>query len=181
MDITVPSEADVEFFWEEARKVAGITRLDVVVGQNTLAVLTPPTWAFGTTAERADAFVADVLAGERTATSGAAAQWEAAEEELPRPGTLSILCDGSGRPRALVRTVVVEVLPFEQVPVEHAAAEGEDSLESWRTTQRAELAGVLAGLGQAFTPAAPLVLERFTLVHPLPRRHARANDARVPH
>lgn len=166
MDITEPSERDVELFWEEARKVAGLNRLDVVVGANPLAVLTPPAWAFGTTADRADAFVEGVLGGERTATTSALAQWEAAEEEVPRPDTLSILCDGGGRPRALLRTTAVTVLPLGQVPADHAAAEGAADVDAWRADLGADLADALARLGRALTPDLPVVLERFVLVHP---------------
>lgn len=173
MEITAPAEADLERFWGEARKVSGLTRLDVVVGSNTLAVLTPPAWVSGTTVERADAFVEHVLAAGGGATTGAVAQWEAAEEELPRPDTLSILCDGAGRPRALVRTTTVEVLPFDQVPAEHALAEGEADQEAWRSARVAELSEALAGLGQAWAPDVPVVLERFVLVHPRPPRNAR--------
>ncbi|WP_127125263.1 ASCH domain-containing protein [Georgenia sp. SYP-B2076] len=167
MDITAPEDQVIERFWAEARKIAGLTRLDVVVGENELASLTPPAWAFGSNAEVADGLVALVLAGAKTATASALWEWEADGEELPRPGDLSIICDGSGAPRALVRTVTVDVVAFDQVPAGHAAAEGEGdlSLEWWRRAHETYFRESLARTGRAFAPDMPVVLETFKILH----------------
>ena len=66
----------------------------------------PPAWAYGDSGEESDAFVVQVLADERGETTAAAADYA---DDLPEPGVLSILCDGSGVPRALVEVTDVRV------------------------------------------------------------------------
>ena len=72
----------------------------------------------------------------------------------------------SGRPRALIRTDRVEVVPFDQVDAEHAWLEGEGdrSLEHWREAHRrffAEQATHAYGVSDVM----PVVLERFELLY----------------
>lgn len=55
---------------------------------------------------------------------------------LPSPDLLSIVLDGAGHPRALIRTTEVQVVRFADVPAEHARREGEGSLEEWRRVHR---------------------------------------------
>ena len=168
METTPPDDEAIELFWAEARKVVGLTRLDVIVGTSDTASLTPPAWSYGETAEQADELVGLVLAGDRTATSSALWEWEAEDEDLPRPGDLAIVCDGAGLPRALVRTDAVVVVPFDAVDAEHTRAEGETSLDSWRREHRDHLTAAVAP--RPFATDMPLVLERFTVLHPRPRR-----------
>ncbi|WP_226909810.1 ASCH domain-containing protein, partial [Georgenia ruanii] len=167
-----PQDEAVERFWALASKVADITGLDVVVGKSELAALTPPAWSFGSTPEEADQLLALVLAGVKTATSSSL--WERQEqgEEQPNPGDLSIICDGNGQPQVLVRIETVDVRPFDQVPAEHAAAEGEDdrSLEHWRRQRQREFTDTLAAYGRTFRADMPVVLETFTVLYPGPRR-----------
>lgn len=172
MEPTAPGDDDLELFWAEARKVAGLTRLAAVVGVGGTESLTPPAWSFGDSAEQADELLALVLAGRKTATSSARWEWEADGDPLPEPDDLAIICDGSGAPRALVRTVAVDVVPLDRVPAAHAAAEGEGdgSLESWRRAHEAFFKDALARVGRTFAPDMPVVLERFELLHPRPPR-----------
>lgn len=168
METTAPSDDALEYFWDEASKVLGLTKIEPIGGVGTAGSLTPPAWSFGDTAEMADELLALVLAGRKTATSSALWEWEADGEALPEPGALGILCDGSGEPRALIRTEAVEVVPFDRVPAEHAAAEGEGdgSLEHWRQAHAAYFTDVLAQVGRTFAPDMPVVLERFAVIHP---------------
>ncbi|MPV37431.1 ASCH domain-containing protein [Georgenia subflava] len=172
MEITPPEDEALELFWAEARKIAGLTHLDGIVGMDTTASLVPPAWSFGSTAEMADELLDLVLAGEKTATASARWEWEADHEEPPTPGDLAILCDGAGEPRALIRTDDVEIVPFDQVGEEHATAEGEGdrSLAHWRSGHQEYFTESLAAVGRTFAPDMPVVLETFTLLHPRPRR-----------
>ena len=72
----------------------------------------PPAWAYGDSVEESDAFVAQVLADEQGEMTAAAADYG---DELPEVGVLSILCDGSGVPRALVEVADVTVAGDEVV------------------------------------------------------------------
>lgn len=164
--------ARIQEFWEAARVRTGVARVSVVTGPGVAATVPPPAWSFGDDPRLADELLALVLDGRKTATSTSVAELEAAGEPQPRPGELSIVLDGAGEPRALIRTTRVDVVPFGQVDAEFARLEGEDdlSLEAWREGHERYFRRVLAGTGTEFSADLPLVLERFELLHPRPTR-----------
>ncbi|MDN5964673.1 MAG: ASCH domain-containing protein [Actinomyces sp.] len=176
-----PDEQAVELFWEEARKASGLTRLDVVIGSSPEALVQPPAWQFGWTAHQATELVDLVLSGAKTATAGPLSDYREEDEPLPEVGELGIVCDGAGRPRALVRTDAVAVVPFDEVDEVHAAAEGEGdlSLDFWRRAHVTMLPGHQGrDIDQPWPqdvpwPSDEMVLERLTCVHPRPRRSLR--------
>lgn len=97
---------ELRVFWELARFHAKLNAAPTYFGPTTLESVPPPAWAYGESAGESDQFVAQVLAdevGETTATT------EEYAGELPETGVLSILCDGSGVPRALVEVTDVTV------------------------------------------------------------------------
>lgn len=156
-------ESEVESYWIRARSQARLTSLPGYLPQNTIEMVPPPAWSFGRTPEEADLLLSLVLDGRKTATASALRDYETDGEALPEAGTLGILLDGAGHPRALIETTEVEVVPFDQVSVEHASAEGEGdgSLAAWRQTHEAFFR---AG-GAEVTPDLPVVLERFRVLH----------------
>ncbi|WP_396048481.1 ASCH domain-containing protein [Cellulomonas sp. P22] len=164
-------ESEIQRFWEVARGHAGIDRLGVVVGASALGAVPPQAWSFGDSPRLADELLAHVLDGEKRACSTAVWELEHAGEPMPAVGELSILLDGAGHPRGLIRTTVVRIAAFEDVDAAFAAAEGEDdrTLESWRREHEkywrrvAETTG-----GPEFTPDMPLVLEEFELLYQQP-------------
>ena len=155
-------------FWETARIRTGLTRTAVVTGMSTEATVPPPAWAFGDNPRLADELLALVLAGTKTATAASLAELERDGEPVPKRGDLSILLDGSGRPRALIRTTSVEVLPFGAVTEDQARAEGEDdrSLASWRREHEKYFRRVLVGTGTDFSEDLQVAFERFELLYP---------------
>jgi len=161
-------------FWELARRGVGLGWLGVVVGPSPADSVPPPAWAFGDSAGIADSLLAVVLDGAKTATSSGRWEFEG-EESLPREGDLSIILDGRGHPRALVRTTEVRVVPFAEVDAEFARLEGEDdrSLGAWRASHRAYFTRSLADRGEVFVDSVPLVLERFELKFPRIGHHRR--------
>lgn len=174
--MTETGAGDVVRFWESARGRAGLGRLAVITGSGA-AVVPPPTWSFGSSPQEADELLALVLAGTKTATASAHWLYDAQGEALPHVGALSIILDGEGRPRALVRTTAVEVAPFDQVDADHAAAEGEGdlTLAHWRRVHEDFFAAELAAAGRPFRHDLGVVLERLELLHPRPRP-VRATD-----
>ncbi|WP_127573203.1 ASCH domain-containing protein [Georgenia faecalis] len=168
-------DAVIEAYWQLTRKRAGINRLDVIIGQAPLSNVVPPAWAFGGTPEEADALLDLVLAGNKTATTSAQWEYEEADAPLPAVGDLSIILDGSGRPRALIVTTAVDVVPFDAVDAEHARAEGEGSLEDWRAAHTRLFGDVARAVGRTLAEDMPVVLERFRLLDPkAPREDAPA-------
>ncbi|ADG74070.1 protein of unknown function DUF437 [Cellulomonas flavigena DSM 20109] len=151
-------------FWEAARGHLGWGKLDTVLGESVDGAVAPPAWSFGDDARLADELLALVLAGRKTATSTALVEFGA--EPLPKVGDVSIVLDSAGDPRALLRTTAVEVLPFDQVGADLAAAEGEDdlTLESWRRQHEVYWRRVLGD--DAFSSSMDVVTERFELVYP---------------
>jgi uncharacterized protein YhfF len=167
----VPDGGEIVAFWELARKSVGLGRLLGIVGLSSADDVAPPAWAFGDSPRLADELLALVLAGTKTATSSGAWEYESGDEMVPQEGDLSIILDGRGHPRALVRTTAVQTLPFAEVDAEFARLEGEHdrSLQMWRVGHEANFRRSLAARGAVFDTTVPLVLERFELRYPHPR------------
>ena len=97
---------ELRVFWDLARFHAKLNAAPTYFGPTTLESVPPPAWAYGDSAEESDAYVETVLAEERGRTTAAVADYAG---DLPQAGVLSILCDGSGRPRALIEVSDVTV------------------------------------------------------------------------
>ena len=153
-------------FWQAAQAHLGLGRMDVVMGPGGHELVAPPTWSFGDSPELADELLELVLTGRKTATAGTVRDYESAGEALPQVGDVSVVTDGAGAPRVVLRTTQVDVVPFDEVDAEHAALEGEGdrSLEQWRRDHEAIWHRRLPAEG--FDPRMPMVLERFEVVYP---------------
>lgn len=166
------TDGDIERFWTVARSRAKLSTLPGYLPATMLEMVPPPAWSFGATSEQADALLALVLDGTKTATASARSSYDApagteAGEPLPEPGTLGIVLDGAGRPRALVVTTQVQVVAFDRVDADHADAEGEGdrSLAHWREVHERFFAEHAPG---GFRADMPVVLERFDVLHRAP-------------
>lgn len=153
------SQDEVDDFWTDAKVRAGLNPARAYTGPNVADTLPPPAWSFGATAQEADALLDLVLAGRKTATASALSDYAA--EDLPASGDLSIVLDSGGHPRALLRTISVRVVAFEEVDEEHARGEGEGSLADWRAVHERFFTEHSA---QAFDPRIPVVLETFEVL-----------------
>ena len=111
-----------------------------------------------------------VLEGVKRATSPSLWSFRSRAEPLPEVGDLHVVTDWAGEARCVIQTTEVEVVPFDRVTAEHAAAEGEGdrSLEWWRRVHWEYYQRELAGT--EFRPRGdmPVVCERFSLVFPRP-------------
>ena len=163
----VEAEDDqVRTFWDLARLHAHLNEVPTYFGPTPLDSVPPPTWAFGASAEQADALLGLVLDGTKTATASALWDYETEGEQLPETGNLSIVLDGSGRPRALLETSEVTVVPFDEVDEEHARLEGEGdlSLAHWRTVHERFFTAE-ATHDHGFKSDMPVVCERFQVLY----------------
>ena len=97
---------ELRVFWDLARFHAKLNAAPTYFGPTTLESVPPPAWAYGESAEESDAYVESVLVDEGGSTTAAVIDYAG---DLPQAGVLSILCDGSGRPRALVEVSDVSV------------------------------------------------------------------------
>lgn len=159
--------AELDAFWHDARIRAKINRVSGYLGVSAKEVLRPPAWSFDGDAAQADALLARVLAGTKTVTSSVRSDYDAEGEQLPQYGSMSIVVDSADRPRALLRTTDVSIVPFAEVDEAHARAEGEGdgSLEDWRATH-ADLFAQRSGNG--FDPDVLVVLETFEVLVAVP-------------
>jgi uncharacterized protein YhfF len=126
-------------------------------------------WQFGYGVEQGDRLLECVLSGPKRATAGALWAYEAEGEAVPVVGDFSVLLDGHGVARCIIRTTSVAVVPFDEVDAAFAYDEGEGdrSLEYWRDVHWEYFTRELASLGRAATPAMPVVCERFEIVYPI--------------
>ncbi|BDZ40126.1 ASCH domain-containing protein [Microbacterium suwonense] len=129
----------------------------------------PEAWAFGATPEHADGLLELVMSGVKTGTASSVWDYEASGDPMPRVGELSVILDGSGIPRAVIRTSSLLTVPFDEVSEEHAHAEGEGdrTLRAWREIHE-RFWRTHSEDPRGWAPDMPVLCERFTLVHPLP-------------
>lgn len=153
-------------FWEAARPHVIRGAVPAYFGPSALESVLPPAWSFGATPEHADDLLELVLKGTKTATAGALWDYESEDEDLPEIGTMSILLDGAGEPRAVIQNTDVDVVPFDEVTAEHARLEGEGdrSLEHWREVHE-QFFTDHASHEQGFSSAMPVVCERFKVLY----------------
>ncbi|WP_430423734.1 ASCH domain-containing protein [Phenylobacterium sp.] len=113
-------------------------------------------FTFGDSPEMADRLLGFVLSGAKTATC-----WAARDGELTHVGKRMVAKDGAGNPRAVIETVSLEKLRFNEVGWTFAQAEGEGDtcLEDWRDGHRAYFTR-----NGGFAPDMLLYCERFRLV-----------------
>jgi uncharacterized protein YhfF len=149
-----PQPEHVAAFWERCRaRAAG------------LSMAVPPVWCFGDTAELADELIELVISGPKRATAGAVADYDSAIEAIPSVGDLSIVTDGSMRPRALLEVTDIRIGPLSSVDEAFAYDEGEGdrTVESWLDAHTWYFARSYARLGLEFDAGIPVVFERFAV------------------
>lgn len=125
-------------------------------------------WHFGSGGEMADELAELVLSGRKRATAGALWSYEAEGDSLPEVGGYSVITDGSGSARCVIRTSAVDIVPFSEVTAEFAAAEGEGdlSLDYWREGHWHFFTLDLATFGLEPDRDMPVVCERFEVIYP---------------
>ena len=150
---------EVYEFWERAKSEMGIE------GDFQDA------WGFGDSPELKDELLDLVLEGRKRATTPSVKELEMDGEAGPRVGEHNIILDGTGRPRAVIRTVSVRRTRFCDIDEEHAFEEGEDdrTLESFRQEHIKYYKRIGRTMGFEFSEEMEVILERFELVYPVDR------------
>ncbi len=119
-------------------------------------------WSFGSTKELADELGALVLEGKKTATCSLLKAYEGCENEIPRVGVYSVLCDGDEKPIAIVFLTDTWICRYNEVDERQAYEEGEGdrSLTYWRKVHYEFFSQY-----KDFHEDDELVCERFKVVH----------------
>ena len=125
---------------------------------------------FGDSVELADELIELVLRGQKRATAGSVAEYEAEGVALPEVGDRWIACDGRGRPRAVIETTEVRVGPLSSVDEKFAWDEGEGdrTRADWLRGHTAYFNRTHTALGIPFHPDIPVAFERFDVVYQEP-------------
>ena len=129
---------------------------------------TPPlAWAFGATPAHADGLLQLVLDGVKTGTSSSLWDFESGGDPLPEEGEFSIILDGAGVPRAVIKTTQIRIVAFGDVDAEHARAEGEGdrTLGHWRAVHERYWREHSQN-PRGYEDDMPVVCERFRLLYP---------------
>lgn len=119
-------------------------------------------WSFGNTKEMADELGQLVLDGKKTATCSLLRAYRGYENEIPRVGVYSILCDGDEKPICVVFLTDTWICKYNEVTEKHAYEEGEGdrSLEYWKEAHLEFFSGY-----EGFREEDELVCERFRVVY----------------
>jgi uncharacterized protein YhfF len=123
-------------------------------------------FAFGDSQALADELASLVLSGAKRASAGAVWSYEAEGQRLPASGDLSIVTNWAGKPLCVIETTSVDLVPFNLVSAEFAAAEGEgdSSLAFWREGHRAYFTRECKGSGREFSDDMLISCEKFEVV-----------------
>jgi len=160
----MPVPANAEALWSGyARSVGGVDEARFYEA-----------FQFGDSPALADELGQLVLSGTKRATTASLWSFEASGQRLPRPGDLSVVLDGQGTPLCIIETLRVDVMPFDEVPAEFAAVEGEGdgSLAFWLQAHTSYFTRECQGAGRTFSGGMPVACERFRVVWPEPRVRA---------
>jgi uncharacterized protein YhfF len=123
---------------------------------------------FGDDPALADRLLGLVLSGTKRATASLVTDYADAGEPLPCIGGHWVACDGTGRPRCILRTTELRLGPLAGVDDAFAWDEGEDdrTRASWLREHERYFRRTQAARGAAWTGAEEVVFERFTVVWP---------------
>ena len=123
--------------------------------------------SIGSAPQTADQGALLILNGTKTLTSSPF--WDYPDGKIPFVGALGVLLDGSRRPRGIVETTRVEIMPFGALTEEMARAygEGERTVEWWRRVMGAFYRASAARHCEVLTDDTSLIWEWFTVVRRL--------------
>jgi uncharacterized protein YhfF len=157
-DIFPSVEATILQFWRDF--------VETLPGEQDRPETPANVFAFGDSKELADELAMLVRQGAKTATCSALWSYEEEQKPLPKEGDYSIVLDGDDIPVAVIETVEVFVVPFNEVSERFAYDEGEGdrSLAYWREAHRTFF-GRQRFEHRTFAEGMPLVCKRFRLVY----------------
>jgi uncharacterized protein YhfF len=123
--------------------------------------------SIGSAPEHADEGAALILSGTKTLTSSPF--WDYPNGKVPFVSAVSVLLDGAQRPRGIVETTRVEIMPFAAITegMARAYGEGERTVEWWRRVMGGYYRASAARHNIALTDDTLLIWEWFVVVHRL--------------
>jgi uncharacterized protein YhfF len=125
-------------------------------------------WYFGLGREDSEELANLVLKGKKTATASLPWEYENKPEDAPVVGGCSVVTTFDGKPKCIIRTTEIRILPFNEVDAEFAFDEGEgdQSLDYWRGVHWDYFSRRCAAIGKEPNLEMPVNCERFELLYP---------------
>jgi len=125
-------------------------------------------WYFGLTREEAEELCNLVLEGKKTATASLTAEYEKQPEDAPVMNGYSVVTDFDGKPKCVIQTTELRVVPYNEVDAEFAFNEGEgdQSLDYWREAHWDYFSKRCAEIGIEPSLEMSVNCERFRLLYP---------------
>lgn len=119
---------------------------------------------FGIRKETIDELTNLVLSKQKTATTSAVDAYENSDH-FPKVGDYSLVLDFDRNPVAVIKTISIELHPFNQVTWDFAKLEGEDlNLQSWQNNHRKFFKEEAIELSYEFKEDMLVLTETFELV-----------------
>jgi uncharacterized protein YhfF len=121
---------------------------------------------FGDSVELANELIALVIDGRKRATAGALVEYELGGIPVPTVGAITVVTDGAGKARAVLRTTEVLVDALSSVDDAFAWDEGEGDRTRawWLSAHDAFFRRYLPTIGLKFDWQMPTVFERFEVL-----------------
>jgi len=120
-------------------------------------------WQFGVDP---DGLAQMVIDGEKTTTTSSYARYMAKSWPLPVIGSYSVILNSQDEPVAIIKVVNIQIMPMNEVPLEHMRDEGDCGLdgENWWSIHEEFFTELLVEIGVAFSKDMLVICERFELV-----------------
>ncbi len=112
-----------------------------------------------------DEILDNILCGKKRANTGLFSLFEAQMQLLPRTDDYTVVLDSDMQPPCITRTTKVEVVPFEDVTADCAAAEGDGTLAARKKAHRKAFAAACEEIGRNFDESMKCVCEYFDVVY----------------
>ncbi|MBK3496372.1 ASCH domain-containing protein [Viridibacillus sp. YIM B01967] len=118
-------------------------------------------WMFGDTSDR---LAEQVITGVKTATCSGHVFYELENKPLPMIDEYGIILNSEEQPVAIIKTVKVSLIPFNEVTKEFAIAEGDGTYQNWKDIHVNYFSSELHKYGLGFSEDMLLVCEKFMLI-----------------
>ena len=123
--------------------------------------------SFGDSEEQSASLIALIVAGTKRGTCSLLWSWHYESAVIPKVGDIEIVLDWYERPVLVLRTINLEIVPFDRITASFAASEGEGdlSLRYWQAEHWRFFTEECRRIGRVADQSMPLVCESFEVLH----------------